>query len=118
MEDNERAKIIIAQVLAADDKWGKPGDPWDGSDRPTRIISSDCRWHARVSREDQKGPDGELWDLIQLFAHDELRMTAVFRGDQVVARRYEPGHWEPLFSLPIGTNRTRRRPNHGTEWPM
>jgi hypothetical protein len=119
MEFTEPARQIINQVLAMDDRWGKPASPRKpDSDKPSRIISDDCRWHARLSRQDQKGPDGELWDLIELYAYDVLRVTVAFRGNDIDVRQYEPGTWEALFLLFGPSASSGRRPNHGTKWEM
>ena len=64
------SRMIIDHVNGLDGRWGRPGRlARTTTDKPSRIISDDCRWEARVTRADQKGPDGELWDLIELSVH-------------------------------------------------
>jgi hypothetical protein len=117
MNVEERAKQIINQVLSMDERWGKLGAPRkDGSDKPSRIITDDPRWYARLTRDHEKGPDGEKWDLIEIFAREQLRMTAVFRGDQVDVRLYESGSWEPMFCLFNLAVLEPQRPNMGTKY--
>jgi hypothetical protein len=120
MELNDRMRHIIRHVEGADDRWGKPGAPQNvGSDiKASRIISDDCRWHARLRREDQKGPDGEWWDFIEVHAYEDLRMMTLFRGHQVQVRCYYPGPWETLFNL-INMPHLEPHPlNKGTQYEM
>jgi hypothetical protein len=117
MNKHRRARVIIDHVQNMDQAWGKAGPPRsERTDKPSRIISADCRWEARVTREDQKGADGELWDLIELFAHGQLRMTAAFRGEQIDLRLYRPGPWEPLFNIYNAPDGDPVGPNDGIDW--
>ena len=102
-----RAKLIIDHVLALDDKFGSAAPPRTiQSMARTRIISDEpARWQARWSIEYEKGADGELWDLFELFVYGQARMTSVRRGDEVIPRFYIPGKWEPIF-LPFDSNDT------------
>jgi hypothetical protein len=103
MDKVHRARMIIDHVLAHDHLWGRAGPPRsDKSDKPSRIISDGRRWEARMTRADQKDPDGELWDLIELSVYGQPRMTALFRGDDVELRMFLPGVWEPIFTI-VGT---------------
>lgn len=101
MNKDRRARMIINRVENRDDdRWGRTGPPRsDDSDRPTRMISDDPRWFARVTRNDQRGPDGELWDLIELWVYKQHRMTAIYSGDQLEIRLFKPGPWEPIFTI-------------------
>ena len=119
MEKIRRARHIIHHVQALDEKWGKPGDPRkEGSDKTSRIISDEVRWHARVTPEHEIGPDGEPWDLIEVTAHGQHRMTAAFREDEIDLRLFLPGPWEPVFNLPNPTDLTPLLPNQGTKFEM
>lgn len=101
MDKQRRALMIINHVENRDDdRWGRSGPPRkENSDKPCRIISDDPRWSARVTREDQPGPDGEPWNLIELSVYGQDRMTAIYRGDQVEIRMFRPGAWEPIFTI-------------------
>ena len=63
-----------------------------------------------MTRADQKGPDGELWDLIELSVYGQPRMTALFRGDAVELRMFLPGVWEPIFTVFGSSDQTALRP--------
>ena len=107
MSHDRRARMIIDHVESRDERWGRSAPPRsDDTQNPSRIISDDPRWSARVTREDQKGPDGQLWDLIQLFVFDELRMTAIYRDEQLQLRLFKPGAWEPIFTIKQFADRT------------
>lgn len=111
MDKVHRARMVINRVISLDGRWGRAGVPRsETSDKPSRIISDDCRWEARVTRADQKGPDGELWDLIELWVYGQPRMTALFRGDDVELRMFLPGFWEPIFTIIGSPDRTELRP--------
>ena len=91
MDKSARAKIIVDQVLALDQKFGRPTPPRTvQSTCRTRSISDDPRWEARWSIEYEKDPEGEMWDLVELFVYRQPRMTVAVRGEQVVPRFYIP----------------------------
>lgn len=107
MSHDRRARMIIDHVESRDERWGRSAPPRsEDSDKPSRIISDDPRWFAQVTRGDQTGPNGELWDLIQLFVFDELRMTAIYRGEDLELRLFKPGAWEPIFTIKQFADRT------------
>lgn len=119
MNKDERATQIINRIIPMDERRGKPGAPRKaGSDKPSRKITDDPRWYAHLTREDQKGPDGEMWDFIEVYAYEELRMTAAFRGDQIRVPLYLSGSWEPLFGLFNLPVLEPDRPNKGTKYEM
>jgi hypothetical protein len=98
-----RAKMITDHVLSLDAKFGKAAPPRSlQSTSRTRLISDDARWEVRWSIEYEKGSDGQMWDLVELFVYRQPRMTAVVRGDVVIPRFYIPGKWEDIF-LPFGS---------------
>src|SRR4051812_10577148 len=100
MNKLDRAYHIINHVLALDEKRGRPAPPrTETSDKPSRLIADECRWHATLTREDQEGPDGELWDLMQVYVYDQLRMTAAFRGEAIDLRLFKGGAWEVVFNI-------------------
>lgn len=98
MNKQERARIIVKDVLSRDRKFGKTVEPRspDSTSR-TRLISDDPRWEARVSFDYEKDSSGKLWDIFELFAYGQRRMTAAIRGGQMKLRYYIPGPWEPIF---------------------
>lgn len=107
MNKDSRARMIIDQVQNKDERWGRAGPPQTHTtDKPSRIITDDPRWVARLTREHQQGPDGRPWDLIQIFAYDELRMTAIFHGEQLELRLFRPGLWESIFTIFQSPDRT------------
>lgn len=98
VDKSARAKIIVDQVLALDPKFGKAAPPRSAqSTSRTRSISDDPRWEARWSIEYEKGSDGEMWDLVELFVYRQARMTVAVRGEQVIPRFFIPGKWEQIF---------------------
>lgn len=101
MNKNERTRIIVDQVLALEDDFGRPGPPRANSTTiPTRVISGDSRWEAHISRGYEKDENGgNNWDLFELFAYGQRRVTAVFRGIELTLRYYRPGGWEPIFLI-------------------
>jgi hypothetical protein len=100
MDKTFRARLVIDHVLGLADRYEKSGSPRsDATDRPSRWISDDTRWKARISTEYQMGPDGERWDLFELFVYDELKMTAAMKGELIELRLFRPGKWEPIFTL-------------------
>lgn len=113
----ERARVIIDAVLAKDESWGKNNGA-RGAENSTRIISDDCRWVAHLRRGYEKGDDGELWDLVQVWAHGTHVMTAAFRDEGMRLPVYESGPWEPLFQLYNLPELPPRRPNMGTPYEM
>jgi hypothetical protein len=116
LDKTRRASIITNRVMALDEKWGKDAPPQTNTcDKPSRLIADECRWHAQVTREHQEGPDGELWDLIQVWAHGQLRMTAVFRGEELIPRLFKGGPWEALFNIFDGGDPEPLLPNDGTK---
>jgi hypothetical protein len=97
---NDRARMIIDHVESRDERWGRAGPPQTRTtDKPSRIISDDPVWVAHVTREHQQGPDGRLWDLIQVFIYGQLKMTAIFRGADLDLRLFKPGPWESIFTI-------------------
>jgi hypothetical protein len=114
MDKEDRTRFIIDVVLERDGTWGKTVQPRspDSSSR-TRLISDDPRWEARVSFEYEKDSSGELWDLFELFAYGQRRITAAMRGDELKLRYYIPGAWEPIFLCFDPGDTTPLRP----EWP-
>jgi hypothetical protein len=99
--------MIINHVESLDERWGRAGPPQtDTTEKPSRIISDDPTWVAHLTREHQKGRDGQLWDLIQVFVYDQLKMTAIFRGEQLELRLFVPGPWEPFFTIVQSPDRT------------
>ena len=58
-------------------------------------------YSTRQSRIDPNNPsvEQEAWDLFQLFARGELRLTAHLRGSQLLVSLYRPGDWENMFSV-------------------
>jgi hypothetical protein len=111
MDKVHRARTIIDHVMSLDDRWGRAGPPRSANtNKPSRLISDDCRWEARVTRGDQKGPDGELWDLIELSVYGQPRMTALFRGEDVELRMFLSGVWEPIFTIVGSSDPTELRP--------
>jgi len=100
MTKNERAHLIVSHVLALDHSHRQVGPPRSGASKiPTRCISNDPRWEARVSPKYEKGDDGELWDLFELFVYGQQRMTAAVKGSELRLRYYLPGIWEPIFVI-------------------
>ena len=114
MNKQERARIIVNDVLSRDKKFGKTVEPRSqNSTSRTRLISDDPRWKARVSFEYEKDSSGRLWDLFELFAYGQARMTAAIRGNEVKLRYYVPGGWEPIFLCFDPGDTTPLRP----DWP-
>lgn len=98
MEKNTRARIIVAHVLRLDDRFGKGGPPRSSyTSNPSRLISDNCRWNARVSRSYYDDGSGKLWDMLELEAYDIHRLTVVFHEEELVIRNYLPGPWEEIF---------------------
>jgi hypothetical protein len=111
MNKQSRAQIIITNVLSLDPRWGRVGPPRNGRAKPSRIVTDSHVWHARISPADQKGPDGQIWDLFELFVYDEHRITAIFRDSDIDLRVYLPGEWERLFGIFGSPDRTDLRPD-------
>jgi hypothetical protein len=102
-----RAGMIINHVQMRDERWGRAGPPQTHTtDKPSRVISDDPMWLAHLTREHQHGPDGQLWDLIQLFVYGELKMTAIFHGEDVELRLFRPGPWERTFTIIQSSDQT------------
>jgi hypothetical protein len=101
MDKIERARIIVDQVLALEPRIGRHGPPRaHHTTIPTRLISGDPSWEARISRgyaSDQNG--GEPWDLFELSVYGQQQLTAVVRGQDIVLRQYLPGLWERIFLM-------------------
>jgi hypothetical protein len=101
LDKQERAKLIVGRILALDERFGQVAPPRTvKSTSKTRMISDQpSLWNARWSKEYETGPDGNAWDLLELFIYGQARMTAIARGEEVVARYYIPGKWEPIFLI-------------------
>jgi hypothetical protein len=112
MNKESRARMIIDHVRMRDERWGRDGLPQTHtSDKPSRAISDDPRWVAHVTKGHQPGPDGNLWDLIQVFVYDQLKMTAIFREEDVQLRVFKPGTWEAIFTIAQSPDSTPLLPN-------
>jgi hypothetical protein len=46
-----------------------------------------------------KSPEGDLWDLFELFVYGQPRMTVAITGERLDLRLFIPGKWEPIFTL-------------------
>lgn len=103
MAKADRTLAVLHRVANLDRKFGRDGPPRSaGSKTSTRIVAGDHRWEAHITREHEIGPDGKPWDLLELFAYGQRRITAVFRDDAANPRLYLPGPWEEIFCLPEG----------------
>ncbi len=102
MEKIDRAQTIVDHVLALEDRFGRYGPPRaQHTSVPARLISDDPRWEARISRGYEKDRDGgENWDLFELSIYGQQRVTAAFRGQDLILRHYRPGVWERIFLIP------------------
>src|SRR5206468_11101973 len=97
---DRRARMIINHVESRDERWGRAGPPQTNtSDKPSRIISDTPMWAGQLTREHQQGPDGQFWNLIQVFVYDQLKMTAIYRDEDVELRLFMPGPWESIFTI-------------------
>ena len=100
MDKDARARLIIDQVLKMNDSHGRKAPPRSPqSAAMTRIISDDCRWEVRLSKDYQKDSSGQSWDLFELSVYGQARMTAAIRGEEIELRYYVPGKWEPIFTI-------------------
>lgn len=105
MDHESRTRIIINKVLPLDVRFGRSAAAGAvGAGKPGRWISDDARWmalvvpdHTREAPINGEGPGEGAWSLFQLFSYDQLRVTAVFRGEDVMVRLYTPGPWERVF---------------------
>jgi hypothetical protein len=98
MEKKRRARLILAHVLRLDERFGKNGPPRSiNTTREARIISDDCRWHARVSPQYHDDKAGKHWDLLELTVYEEHRLTIVYHGDELEMRLFRAGPWEEIF---------------------
>lgn len=99
MDKLERARIVVDHVLGLDPRFSRHGPPRSAATKAaSRLITDDPRWEARISPGYQKAPDGEVWDLFELFVYGQARMTAALNGDQIDLRYFIPGKWEPIFT--------------------
>jgi len=119
VKKTERARIIIDKVLALEPRFGRHGPPRSyNTTIPTRLITDEpARWEARITRGYEKDQDGgENWDLFELSIYGQQRVTAVFRGEELVVRHYLPGVWEPIFLI-VGSNDTTPLLSAYDAWP-
>lgn len=108
MDKPARARMIIDTVLGSDRQFGRAGPPRsEMTTENCRMISGDCRWEARLSKKYYKDSSGRLWDMIELTAHGEHRMTVVFDEEDLMVRMYLPGPWEKIFTVidPLDTDK-------------
>ena len=106
MNYKDRIRSISNVVQARDAKFGKPARAEEtGVGKPGRRISDDPSWYALFvpgqlsAMSVNPGDTGADWDLLQLWVHDSLRMTAHLRGDEISEKLYKSGPWESTFHL-------------------
>lgn len=98
MDKVTRARIISDYVLGLDERFRKIAPPRSAkTDRPSTIISDNCRFSARYSEAYDDDGAGKLWDLLELHIYGQSRMTIVRHGEEIKIRQYLPGVWEEFF---------------------
>lgn len=106
MNYHERISIISNAIQGRNAKFGKAARADEtGVGKPGRWISDDPSWRAlyvphqlsaKLANSGDAGPD---WDLLQLWVHGSLRMTAHLRGHEISEKLYISGPWESTFHL-------------------
>jgi hypothetical protein len=111
-----RTAMIIGHVQARSAEFGRDAEPRAATpELPVRRITDDPRWEALVTKGHTKakevGTDGGDWDLFELFVYRERKITAIFRGGEVIVRFYVPGPWEPIFIVVQSGDNVPLRPS-------
>ena len=98
MDKPTRAKMIIDQVLALDEEFGRIVPPRSlSSTARVRLITDNPIWEAQWSVEQEQDSNGHIWELFELTVHGQPALTASKCGDRVIPRYYIPGQWERIF---------------------
>jgi hypothetical protein len=107
MNYSKRVSLIHDYIQRRSRQFGRPVSAADtGFDKPGRWISDDPSWKALVvpgqlpaTRVDPNDKHGGDWDLLQVWVHGTLRVTAHIRGDEISVKLYKSGPWDKTFHL-------------------
>jgi hypothetical protein len=106
MNYNDRIRVISNAIHVRDARFGTLARADEtGVGKLGRWISDDPSWRAlfvpgQLSAKTANPVDtGADWDLLQLWVHGSLRLTAHLRGDEISEKLYKSGPWEGTSHL-------------------